>query len=104
MSEKFYYKIGEVSKILDVESPVLRFWEQEFNNIKPNRTKSGQRLYSKKDLDTLLKIKHLLYDKKFTIKGAKKHLSLGKDSNIEVKKNIIYEIKEELEKIKKLFT
>jgi DNA-binding transcriptional MerR regulator len=72
--EKQYFKIGEVSEILDVEPYVLRYWESEFKILKPTRTRARQRLYHKKDLELLLQIKHLLYDEKFTIAGAKKRL------------------------------
>jgi DNA-binding transcriptional MerR regulator len=72
--EKQYFKIGEVSEILNVEPYVLRYWESEFKILKPTRTRARQRLYHKKDLELLLEIKHLLYDEKFTIAGAKKRL------------------------------
>ena len=72
--EKQYFKIGEVSEILDVEPYVLRYWESEFKILKPTRTRARQRLYHKKDLELLMEIKHLLYDEKFTIAGAKKRL------------------------------
>ncbi len=72
--DKLFYRIGEVSKIAGVPSSVLRFWENEFARIKPQRTDSGQRLYRRSDVELILKIKHLLYDEKFTIKGARKHL------------------------------
>gem|GEM_PF-2040235 len=72
--DKEYFRIGEVSKILDVDPYVVRFWESEFKSIKPIRTKSYQRLYRRKDLEELLIIKNLLYDDKFTISGAKKQL------------------------------
>ena len=72
--DKFYFKIGEVAELMDLPTHVLRFWESEFKRIKPKRTSAGQRLYRKKDVELILKIKHLLYEKKFTIPGAKKHL------------------------------
>lgn len=72
--EKLYFKIGEVTAITGLAGYVLRFWESEFKTIRPTRSESGQRLYRRKDLDEILKIKHLLYEKKFTIPGAKKHL------------------------------
>lgn len=72
--EKQYFKIGEVSEILNVEPYVLRYWESEFKILKPTRTRARQRLYHKKDLELLMEIKHLLYDEKFTIAGAKKRL------------------------------
>ena len=68
--DKFYFKIGEVSHIADVPAYVLRFWETEFKQIKPKRTDAGQRLYRKQDVALVLRIKRLLYDRKFTIEGA----------------------------------
>ena len=72
--DKFYFKIGEVSEIVGVAPYVLRFWETEFKQIKPKRTESGQRSYRRQDVVLVLKIKHLLYDRKFTIEGARQHL------------------------------
>jgi DNA-binding transcriptional MerR regulator len=72
--DKEYFRIGEVSKILDVDPYVVRFWESEFKSVKPIRTKSYQRLYRRKDLEELLIIKNLLYHDRFTISGAKRQL------------------------------
>jgi DNA-binding transcriptional MerR regulator len=72
--DKLYFKIGEVTEITHLESYVLRFWESEFHLISPKRTESGQRLYRKSDIESILTIKRLLYDKKFTIEGAKRFL------------------------------
>lgn len=72
--DKFYFKIGEVSDIAGVPPYVLRFWETEFKQIKPKRTDAGQRLYRKQDVALVLTIKHLLYNRKFTIEGARQHL------------------------------
>ncbi|MBN1381919.1 MAG: MerR family transcriptional regulator [Deltaproteobacteria bacterium] len=78
--DKSYFRIGEVSKILQVEPYVLRYWESEFKStIRPMRTKSDQRLYKRKDVEALMTIKRLLYDEEFTIKGAKRHLAKMKD-------------------------
>ena len=74
LPDKLYFKIGEVSDIAGVPTYVLRFWENEFKRIKPKRTTSGQRLYRKKDVELILKIKHLLYVNKFTIQGARQSL------------------------------
>lgn len=71
---KLYFKIGEVSNLLSVEPYVLRFWETEFPKLAPKKTEKGQRMYRRKDVELLLQIKHLLYDKKFTIEGARQHL------------------------------
>jgi DNA-binding transcriptional MerR regulator len=73
--DKLYYKIGEAAKIIQVEPYVIRYWETEFSSIKPLKLKSSHRLYSKNDIEKLLKIKDCLYNKKFTIKGAKKALA-----------------------------
>src|SRR4030042_3721429 len=75
--DKLFYKIGEVSKIIDVEPYVLRYWETEFSFLKPRKTKSGQRIYIKKDVELLLKIKRLLYQERYTIEGVRKRLGLG---------------------------
>lgn len=72
--EKLFYKIGEVSRISGVESYVLRYWETEFQFLRPRKNKSGQRVYTKKDVETVLKIKTLLYDERYTIEGVKKRL------------------------------
>ena len=73
--EKLFYKIGEVSRIVGVESYVLRYWETEFPFLSPMKSKSGQRIYTKKDIELILQIKKLLYEKKYTIDGARKNLS-----------------------------
>ncbi len=74
LSEKTYYRIGEVAKITRVKPYVLRFWESEFNMISPPKSRSKQRMYRKKDIETILVIKHLLYNEGFTIKGARRRL------------------------------
>lgn len=78
--DKLYFKIGEVSRITGVEPYILRYWESEFKLVKPYRTKSNQRLYRKKDVESILKIKKMLYNEKFTIAGAKKKLSKNTNS------------------------
>lgn len=72
--DKLYFKIGEVSNLLTVEPYVLRFWETEFPKLAPKKTDKGQRMYRRKDVELLLQIKHLLYEKKFTIEGARQFL------------------------------
>ena len=73
-SEKRYYRIGEVSKITGVKPYVLRYWESEFRWMAPQKSKSKQRLYRKRDIDMILLIKKLLYEQRFTIAGARKKL------------------------------
>ncbi len=79
LPDKIYFKIGEVSKIAGVPPYVLRFWENEFRKIRPKRTPTGQRLYRKKDLELILTVKELLYDKQFTIRGANQYLNAMKE-------------------------
>jgi len=73
--DKYYFRIGEVARILDVETHVIRYWESEFKAVKPVRSKSDQRLYRKQDVITLQVIKDLLYKDHFTISGARQQLS-----------------------------
>jgi DNA-binding transcriptional MerR regulator len=101
--DKLYFKIGEVTEITDLAAYVLRFWESEFNVISPKRTESGQRLYRKADVDSILKIKYLLYEKKFTIEGAKKFLKNSSKQNTEpVPQTALEEIKSELQLIRSM--
>ena len=76
--DKLYFKIGEVSKILGVKPYVLRFWETEFDLLKPGKAPSRHRLYKKRDVELLLEIKRLLYTENFTIEGARKKLKENK--------------------------
>ena len=73
--DKLFFRIGEVSQIVGVEAYVLRYWESEFKGLSPRKSSSGQRMFRRKDVELLLQIKHLLYDKKFTIEGARKELT-----------------------------
>lgn len=75
LTEKLYYKIGEVAEIAGVKTSVLRFWESEFAFLKPAKSGSGQRIYSKSEVDLVLQVKRLLYDEKFTIEGVKKRIN-----------------------------
>lgn len=72
--DKQYFKIGEVAEIAGVEPYVLRYWETEFKSIRPEKTRSNQRLYRRRDVETVLTIKQLLYDEGFRIDGAKRRL------------------------------
>lgn len=102
--DKLFFKIGEVAEVAGVEQHVLRYWEDEFATLQPNKNRSGQRLYEKKDVELILEIQHLLYMEKYTIAGAKKklkenrkkttQLSLGfdRESFLNQKKNIISEL------------
>ena len=71
---KLFFKIGEVCEITDTQPYVLRYWESEFSALAPAKNSSGQRIYRRRDIETVLRIKQLLYDEGFTIAGAKKKL------------------------------
>jgi DNA-binding transcriptional MerR regulator len=72
--DKLYFRIGEVSRLCSLPSYVLRFWETEFNQLKPSKSGTGQRMYRKIDVENVLRIKKLLYDQGFTIAGARQQL------------------------------
>ncbi len=78
--DKLYFKIGEVAALLDVKTHVLRYWETEFSALKPVKSRTNQRLYRRKDVETALMIKDLLYHQGFTIAGAKHHLDSGQQT------------------------
>lgn len=80
---KSFYKIGEVCQITDTQPYVLRFWESEFPQLAPRKSRSGQRLYRQKDVDLVLQIKRLLYQDGFTIAGARKKLGMEGESPLE---------------------
>ena len=83
--KKLYYSISEVSDITDLKQYVLRYWETEFSQLKPNKNQAGNRIYRSHDIDVIIDIKSLLYDRKFTIKGAKQYF---KDHSDEAKQVI----------------
>lgn len=92
---KIYYAIGEVAKMFDVNTSLIRFWEKEFDIIKPKKNKKGNRLFTKKDVDNFHVIFHLVKERGYTLDGAKKKLKDNKDDTI---KNA--EIVKSLQKIK----
>jgi DNA-binding transcriptional MerR regulator len=71
---KLYYRIGEVAELVGVEPHVLRYWEREFRSIRPTKSAKGQRVYSRRDVENLMRVRELLYSEGFTIAGAKKKL------------------------------
>ncbi|MAY83961.1 MAG: MerR family transcriptional regulator [Flavobacteriales bacterium] len=82
-SNKLYYSIGEVSKMFDVNPSLIRFWEKEFSIIKPKKNKKGNRLFTKKDVDNLTLIYHLVKEKGYTLDGAKKKMRENKDEKLD---------------------
>jgi DNA-binding transcriptional MerR regulator len=98
---KLFYRIGEVSSITSLEPYVLRYWETEFPHLRPEKRKSGQRLYTKKDLDNILQVKQLLYESGYTISGARKKLKgRGRQDADAVLETAKKEIREILELLK----
>src|SRR5437867_10771409 len=75
--DKLYFKIGEVARLVGVKPYVLRYWESEFSVLRPGKTRSRHRLYRRKDVETLLEIRRLLYAERYTIAGAKRRLRNG---------------------------
>jgi DNA-binding transcriptional MerR regulator len=71
---KLYFRIGEVAELVGVEPHVLRYWEREFRSIRPTKSAKGQRVYSRRDVENLMRVRELLYREGFTIAGAKKKL------------------------------
>src|ERR1700679_1570944 len=75
IADKLFFRVCEGSQLVGVEAYVLRYWESEFPGLSPRKSSSGQRMFRRKDVELLLRIKHLLYSQKFTIEGARKALS-----------------------------
>ena len=101
--KKLYYSIGEVSKMVGLKSYVLRYWETEFKQLTPPKNRAGNRTYRQKDIDIILEIKDLLYNKKFTIDGARTLMgsnNISDDNSYE--KEYLKKIKLELQKIKRI--
>jgi len=73
--DKLYFKIGEVARLTSLRPSILRYWETEFSALQPQKSRTGQRLYSRKELDIVVDIKRLLYVEKLTIEGARRVLS-----------------------------
>lgn len=80
---KLFYRIGEVAQLVGVETHVLRYWETEFRSLRPKKSAKGQRVYSRRDLERLLRIKELLYREGYTIAGAKRQLKEGEPAEDE---------------------
>jgi DNA-binding transcriptional MerR regulator len=106
LPDKIYFKIGEVADIVGVEPYVLRYWETEFSSIRPSKSRSQQRLYKKRDVELLLRIKELLYSDMYTIAGAKKQL-LNKRPSLQMTlqlaerrdADLLYKVEQELKEI-----
>jgi DNA-binding transcriptional MerR regulator len=106
MTEKEFYSIREVADMLEVQPYILRYWEKEFAVLKPKRNRVGRRYYSRKDIDMIRSIKKILYEKGYTIAGAKKKLAVVTDGPeqlslpIQGGMKILKEIRDELVNIR----
>lgn len=98
---KHYYRIGEVASLLGVEPHVLRYWEREFRSIRPTKSTRGQRVYSRRDVEELQRVRALLYEEGFTIAGAKKQLrgataAVSPEERLEAMRGELVELRDEL--------
>lgn len=89
---KVIYRVGDVSSLVDIDPYVLRYWEKMFPQLQPQKDETGQRVYTKADIDIVLKIKKLLYEDRYTIAGAKKKLSEESDLKTIVSKKQFLEV------------
>lgn len=111
LPDKQYMKIGEVSRLTSLNSSVLRFWETEFSQLRPLKSRSGQRLYTRENLELILNIRQLLYQEKLTIAGAKnrivkslvaaEHVLSDEDSDLELSA-LLKEVREDLSDLRNL--
>jgi len=97
--DKRYFRIGEASRIIGVEPYVLRYWESEFPQVRPERADSNQRTYQREDLENLLTVKKLLYEEKMTIEGAKRRLRQEKGDKLSVDSAFLDDLTHELSEI-----
>jgi len=107
--ERLFYKISEVSAVTGLEAYVLRYWETEFAILHPQKSRGGQRIYQKKDIEVILKIKQMLYEKGFTIAGARKALTARSGDPSEsatqpLSKEFIYRLRGELADILRILS
>lgn len=113
LPDKLYFKIGEVAALVGVKPYVLRYWESEFSIIRPTKGRSKHRLYRRRDVETLLQIKRLLHDERFTIEGARKRLkNRQKDEREQTElrfvdrtyRNILASVKKDIESLHRMLS
>ncbi len=105
LPDKQYFKIGEVARLVGVRPSVLRFWETEFRSIRPEKSRTNQRLYSRKDVARIAEIKSLLYEQKFTIAGARRRLRDGGEDPVvsdERTRKVLARVRKELQDLLQL--
>jgi len=100
--EKLYFKIGEVAELTGIQPYILRYWETQFTTLRPTKSPRGQRLYRRNDVLAVLRIKELLYQRRFTIAGARRHLAAEQESLRPTALDSIRLVREELKRISSL--
>lgn len=96
-AKKMFYKMGEVCEMADLEPHVIRFWETEFPQLSPKKSRAGHRMFTQADIDLVLKIKRLMHEEKMTLKGARKRIAGEPDADPEpeiLKHKLLGEVKE----------
>ena len=91
LPEKRYFRIGEVAELTQLPAYTLRYWETEFPQLKPKKTSTGQRIYKKEDIEIIFWLKHLLYERKYTIEGARKELNKIRKEKSELQLSLGFE-------------
>ena len=111
IARKTYYSIGEVSNLTGLKAHVLRYWETQFDILSPTKNRGGSRVYRMREIETILLVKHLLYEKRFTIEGAKRELQDMRRSGkvdearaLEAEPAVLASIKEELTELREVLT
>lgn len=111
IARKTYYSIGEVSTLTGLKPHVLRYWESQFDVISPNKNRGGSRVYRMRDIETILLVKHLLYEKRFTVQGAKRELKelrkggrAAEAGRLRADPAVLASIKEELTALREVLT
>jgi len=111
IARKTYYAIGEVSTLTGLKPHVLRYWETQFDMISPNKNRGGSRVYRMRDIETILLVKHLLYEKRFTVEGAKREMKelrkggrAAEAAKLHTDPAVLASIKEELTALREVFT
>lgn len=111
IAKKAYYSIGEVCDLTGLKPHVLRYWETQFDVLSPNKNRAGNRVFRPKEIELILLVKHLLYEKKFTIEGANKRLAeMRKDGELEEERQEVLQpefltrMKAELREIREVLT
>jgi len=107
IAEKRYYSMGDVCKLTELESHVLRYWESQFRSLRPTKNRSGNRVFRRKEIDLIFLIRYLLYEKQFTIEGARRELGRINEGSVLEKKNpskdhYLFGIKKELTELRNI--